>query len=160
MLPPSGQETSALHPLWDSASRGHAWQGLQRQRGESTWEALPFLSLRGPFLSQSLSPPKLQKSCASEQNKTRLKRPFNCLRAGEGQHRNPPGSSPSLKIPGEGVWCLSQQQTLLDKPGQPIQRPGQQADRKGESLRAKQEKNKEGRRRGGGKTGNPRVRLG
>lgn len=60
-------------------------------------------------------------------------------------------SSPSLKIPGEGVWHLSQQQTLLDKPGQQIQRPGQQADRKGESWRAKQEKNKEGQRKGGGK---------
>lgn len=71
--------------------------------------------------------------------------------------REPPGSSPSLKIPGEDVWCLGQQQTLLDKPGQLIQRPGQQADRKGESLRAKQEKNREGQRKGGGKTGNPRV---
>lgn len=60
-------------------------------------------------------------------------------------------SSPSLKIPGKGVWCLSRQQTRLDNPGQLIQRPGQQADRKGESLRAKQEKNKEGQRKGGGK---------
>lgn len=58
---------------------------------------------------------------------------------------------PSLKIPGEGVWWLSQQQTLLDKPGQLIQRPEQQVDRKGESLRAKQEKNKEGQRKGGEK---------
>lgn len=55
------------------------------------------------------------------------------------------------KIPGEGEWHLGQQQTLLDKPGQLIQRPGQQADRKGESLRAKQEKNKEGKRKGGGR---------
>lgn len=60
-----------------------------------------------------------------------------------------PGSAPSLKIPDEDVWCLSQLQTLLDKPGQLIQRPGQQADRKGESLRAKQEKNKGQRKRGG-----------
>lgn len=65
-----------------------------------------------------------------------------------------PGSAPSLKIPDEDVWCLSQLQTLLDKPGQLIQRPGQQADRKGESLRAKQEKNK-GQRKRGGKNGNP-----
>lgn len=79
-----------------------------------------------------------------------MKRPLNCLRAGEAA-QEPPGFSPSLKIPGEGVWRLSQQQTLLGKPGQLIQRPGQQADRKGESLRAKQEKNKEGQKKGGGK---------
>lgn len=65
--------------------------------------------------------------------------------------RELPVSAPSLKIPDEDVWCLSQLQTLLDKPGQLIQRPGQQADRKGESLRAKQEKNKEGQRKRGGK---------
>lgn len=65
--------------------------------------------------------------------------------------QEPPESSPSLKIPDEGVWHLSQQQTLLGKPGQLIQCPGQQADRKGESLRAKQEKNKDGQKKGGGK---------
>lgn len=64
-------------------------------------------------------------------------------------------SSPSLKIPGEGVWRLSQQQTLLDEPGQRIQSPGQQAGREGESWRAKQEKNKEGPRKGGGEQALP-----
>lgn len=72
-----------------------------------------------------------------------------CL--GRGGSTGAPGALPPLKIPAEGVRRLSQQQTLLDKPGQQIQRPGQQADRKGESWRAKQEKNKEGQRKGGGR---------
>lgn len=49
---------------------------------------------------------------------------------------------PAFEIPGEGAEHLSQQRTLLDKPGQLIQGPGQQADRKGESLRAEREKNR------------------
>lgn len=72
--------------------------------------------------------------------------------------QEPPGFTPSLKIPGEDVWCVSQQHTLLGKPGQLIQRPGQQADRKGESLRAKQEKNKGAEERGKS-TGSPGAQL-
>lgn len=122
---------------------------VQRKgRRETDGGRLPsFLESKRILRLSRRSPPKLPKSSAPRHQGDTCVQGVPQLPQGRGGSSGNPTSSPPVKIPGEGVLRLSQQQTLLDKPGQLIQRPGQQADRKGESLRAKQEKNREGQRK-------------